>query len=183
MGKKTKITKVWKQSAIKWIEENGVCPTPKHPTLKGACTVTDFCRENGISDTHWYRVTTSDKAFLDEIEKADDIFKGKQVKDCINNLRKLANGFQSEKTKLTETGVMRNGRMSTTTAVRYTEKVNILPNVAANIFLLTNLDPDNWKNKQSNDFTGDISLERPVIFFGDDDSEIPSGIDKTSDDK
>ena len=49
------------------------------------------------------------------------------------------------------------------------------PNVHAACFLLTNMDPDNWKNKVDNTTDLNVELETPpVIEFGEPESEEPS---------
>jgi len=161
------------QECVEWVEQNGL-----YPQRCGA-SVKQFCEAMGIGfDT--YQRWSQNANFASAISRAREVFQQRTVQDVSNALVKAAKGYEFVKTKtegkpqvVTEydpqTGKkVKSYQTDKIVPVRSTrEVIYVEPNVHAATFLLTNMDPDNWKNKVDN--TTDLNVEMetpPVIAFG-----------------
>ena len=52
------------------------------------------------------------------------------------------------------------------------KNVRVEPNVGAGIFLLTNLAPDRWKNKQNTEHSGEVSTGLTVVVNNKEDEDL-----------
>ena len=52
------------------------------------------------------------------------------------------------------------------------KNIRVEPNIGAGIFLLTNLEPDRWKNKQNTEHSGEISTGLNIIVSNDEDANL-----------
>lgn len=176
-----KFTKAKIQECVEWVEKNGL-----YPQRCGAA-VKQFCEAMGIDDATYRR--WSEKAeFADAISRARDVFKQRTVQEVSNALVKAAKGYEFVKTKtegkpqvVTEYDPKTGKKVKTYQTdkiipVKSTrEVIYVEPNVHAGCFLLTNMDPDNWKNKVDNTTDLNVELETPpVIEFGEPEPEAPS---------
>lgn len=133
------------QQCSDWVRENGLMEY-------GGAKLKDFCKHFGISDETYYN-WMDNLDFLDAIKKAKDDFKNGLERRIVSSMANAAIGYEYEQTS-TEYYV--EGKKK---KIKKEVKKNIRvePNIGAGIFLLTNLAPDRWKNKQNTEHSGDIS--------------------------
>lgn len=169
------------QECVEWVEENGL-----YPQRCGA-PVRQFCEAMGI-DFRTYQRWSANANFASAISRAREVFQQRTVQEVSNALVKAAKGYECVKTKtegkpqvVTEydpqTGKkVKSYQTEKIIPVKSTKEViYVEPNVHAACFLLTNMDPDNWKNKVDNTTDLNVELETPpVIEFGEPESEEPS---------
>lgn len=157
-----------------WVEENGLYPQ------RGGAPVKLFCKAMGIAFITYQRWQENEN-FVNAITRAREVFKENTIHDVVNALVKAAKGVDFTKTKQEgraqvvkeydpKTGkkIKEYTTEKIVTVKSYRETVYYPPDVNAAKFLLTNLDPDDWKNKQetNTDLSVDFD-EAPVIVFGE----------------
>ena len=122
-----------------WVRENGLIDY-------GGARLIDFLQRFGIDQRTYYRwMNITD--FADQIKKAKEDFKRNLETDIVKSMANAAKGYEYTQT-ITEFKDI-NGRRS---PVKQTQKnIRVEPNIGAGIFLLTNIAPDRWKNKQRNE--------------------------------
>lgn len=169
-----KLSKEKIQECAAWVEENGLYPQRCGASVKLFCEAMDITFKT-------YQAWSRNSNFSNAITCARDVFQQKTVHDVVNALVKAAKGFEITKTKNEgRAQVVKEYDPKTGKKVKEytTEKIITTksqreidyypPDVAAAKFILTNLDPDNWKNKQ--DTSTDLNVEfeeAPVIVFGE----------------
>lgn len=116
-----------------WVRENGLKDD-------GGAKFGDFCKAIGIDDMTYYSWMKRSE-FSVAIKKAKEDFRDNLKVDLVKSLANCAKGYEYTKIKTEYDG---NKRLLRETK----ETVKVAPNVGAAIFLLTNLDPENWKNRQ-----------------------------------
>lgn len=162
------------QECASWVEENGL-----YPQRCGA-SVKQFCEAMGINDAT-FRRWLGKADFADAITHAREVFQQNTVHEVVNALVRAARGVDFIKKKdegrpqvvkeydpKTGKKIKEYTTEKIVTVKSLRETVYFPPDVNAAKFLLTNMDPDNWKNKQ--DTTTDLNIdleEPPVIIFGD----------------
>ena len=161
------------QECVEWVEQNGLYPQRCGASIK------QFCEAMGIGFDTFQR-WNQNANFANAISRAREVFKQRTVQEVSNALVKAAKGYEFSKTKneskpevITEydpkTGKkVRSYPTGKLIPIRSTrEVIYVEPNVHAACFLLTNMDPDNWKNKVDGTTLLDINMEDPpVIVFG-----------------
>ena len=126
------------QACADWVRKNGLIDF-------GGATLTDFCKAMGIEDQTYYRWL--DKVeFVEAIKKAKEAFRSTLENDIVKSLANSAKGYEYEQYTTEYTDV--NGKPKIKKQVK--KNIRVEPNVGAAIFLLTNIAPDRWKNKQDN---------------------------------
>lgn len=150
----TKITE-----AAAWVERNGLHPQPCGASIK------DFCAAMGISFNTYQRWQENDN-FVNALTRARKVFRTTTIRDVENALIKAAKGvdFTKEKTeakaeKVVEydpkTGKKVKEYMGDAKVVKATrETMYYPPDIKAAIFVLTNMAPDTWKQKQETTLQG-----------------------------
>ena len=131
-----KYNKQMVQACADWVRENGLIDF-------GGATLTDFCKAMGIDNMSYYR-WLSKSEFSDAIKKAKESFREGLEKDIVKSLAKAAKGYEYDQVTTEYTDV--NGKPRIKKQVK--KNVRVEPNVGAAIFLLTNLAPERWKNRQ-----------------------------------
>lgn len=121
------------QRCADWVRENGLKDD-------GGAKLGDFCKAIGIDDMTYYAWMKRTE-FSEAIKKAKSDFRDNLKVDLVKSLANCAKGYEYTKTKEEYDG---NKRLLRKTE----EKVKVAPNVGAAIFLLTNIDPERWKNRQ-----------------------------------
>lgn len=121
-----------------WVRENGLIDF-------GGATLTDFCAHFSFDNQTYYNWMKK-LEFSEAIKKAKNDFKNSLEKDLVMSLAKAAKGYDYEQTMTEWTDV--NGKPKIKKQVK--KNIHVEPNVGANIFLLTNIAPERWKNKQDN---------------------------------
>ena len=117
----------------KWVAENGLM---EH----GGARLKDFCAHFGIDSQTYYR-WLENADFADAIKKGKNEFKEKLEQRLVESLSKAACGYEFEETKTEYEGKKVKKKIVTVK--------NVEANVGAAIFLLTNISPDRWRNKQT----------------------------------
>lgn len=134
-----KFTKEKIAECAEWVANNGLAQA-------GGATIRSFCKAMGIDDAT-YRRWLQNAAFAEEIKKAKEKFAETLVVEVENNLRKKARGgFLLESVKTVyESGA--DGKPYVVSQTKETKQAP--PDTAANIFLLCNLAPGKWQQKQT----------------------------------
>ena len=125
------------QACADWVRENGLID-------HGGATLTDFCKFFCIDDMTYYRWCAKAE-FSEAIKNAKEEFRKNLEKDIVDSLARAAKGSEYDQITTEFTDV--NGKPRIKKQVK--KNVRIEPNVGAAIFLLTNIAPERWKNKQS----------------------------------
>ena len=157
-----------------WVEVNGL-----YPQRCGA-SIRQFCDAMGIAFITYQRWQANEN-FVTAITHAREVFQQNTVHEVVNALVKAARGVDFVKKKdegrpqvvkeydpTTGKKIKEYTTEKIVTVKSLRETVYYPPDVNAAKFLLTNMDPENWKNKQ--DATTDLNLnfeEPPVIVFRD----------------
>lgn len=159
-----------------WVEKNGLYPQA------GGAPVKQFCEAVGIGfDT--YQRWMKNANFANAIKKAQDIYRSTTVDEVVNAMKKRALGYTEQledkfykgqviKEYDPKTGKKTKEYLSGSAVLerKTTRNVHHPPDVAAGVFLLTNLDPENWKNRRNDTTDINASLEfeePPQIVFTD----------------
>lgn len=131
-----KYTKDMIQACADWVRENGLIDF-------GGATLTDFCKAFNIDDMTYYRWLNKAE-FADAIKKARLDFRDSLERDIVKSLAKAAKGYDYTQTSTEYTDV--NGQPRIKKQVK--KNIHVEPSVGAAIFLLTNISPKKWKNRQ-----------------------------------
>lgn len=118
-----------------WVSENGLIDY-------GGARLMTFLRRFGIDQRTYYR-WMKETEFAEAIKKAKEDFKTNLETDIVLSLANAAKGYRFEQ-------VTREYK-DAKEFKRTVKIVNVEPNVGAAIFLLTNLAPNKWRNKQRNE--------------------------------
>lgn len=139
---------------MRWVRENGLKDN-------GGATITSLCRHFGIAEMTFGRWMQK-KTFADAINSAKQHFEDNLERDLVQSLARAAKGYTYVKRK-TEYTSDKDGRL--VIKKQTTEDVDVQPNVGAAIFLLTNIAPERWVNKQQTqtDLTGSLALDVNIV--------------------
>ena len=161
-----------------WVEVNGL-----YPQRCGA-SIRQFCEAMGISErtyNNWIKIS----GFSDAITHAREVFQQNTVHEVVNALVRAARGVDFVKKKdegrpqvvkeydpKTGKKIKEYTTEKIVTVKSLRESVYYPPDVNAAKFLLTNMDPENWKNKQDNVTDVNFGFEEPpVIVFREPEKE------------
>lgn len=111
-------------------------------------------KKAGISETTFYDWLKNDTEFSAAVKKARSEFLQEIGSKLEASLWKKAQGYEVEESK--EEYAMKKGER--VLVKKTTTKKHIAPDTGALIFALTNVDPDNWKNRQDNRLSVDDSV-------------------------
>ena len=138
----------------RWVRENGLIDC-------GGATLVSLCRTFAVSDRTFHRWMKR-KDFADAIADAKKYYAEHLEHDLVASLAKSAKGYSYVKRK-TEYTSDKDGRP--VIKKQTTEDVDVQPNVGAAIFLLTNIAPERWVNKQQTqtDLQGSLSLGVNIV--------------------
>lgn len=127
----------------------------------GGAKLQDFLSVIGIND-RTYRHWLEDKPeFKRIIEDSKSVFKKNLSRDLVISLATVAKGYEKEETETEYRPNPQNPQQPTIVKMKR-KKVYYQPNVGAAIFLLTNLDPEHFVNRQKTD----------IAFKNDDNKEM-----------
>lgn len=132
-----------------WIAENGLM---EH----GGAKLKDYIKGVGISDQSHYNWQKQKPAYARAIESGKTRFKENLCRDLVKSLARAAKGYKfTEITKTTESrpNPADDGTPIIIREVKQEKTINVKSDVGAAIFLLCNLDPENYQNRQRNDIT------------------------------
>lgn len=149
-----KLTPELQADIQQWVRVNGL----KH---YGGATVISLCKHFGFTPRSFERWMKK-PAFADAVAEAQKYFVENLEHELVTSLAKSATGYKWVKRK-TEYTSDKNG--NPVIKKQTTEDVEVPPNVGAAIFLLTNIAPERWQNKQQqqNDITGSLALDVNVV--------------------
>ena len=131
--------------AEQWIKEHGLIDY-------GGGQLQDFCKELGINDKTYRRWLVEEEDFKQAIERAKEFYKQSLTHELHETLSMVATGYEREETETEYRPNPKDPNKPTITKMKK-KKVFYQPNVGAAIFLITNLDPAHYQNKQNNSVT------------------------------
>lgn len=126
-----------------WVKQHGLMEY-------GGAMLKEFCEEMDIDNKTYYKWMQVKDEFREAINRAKEHFKSKLTHELTVSLAEAAKGYEREET---ETEYIPNPNGSNSPIIRKMKKkhVHYQPNVAAAIFLLINLDPEHYQNRQRSD--------------------------------
>ena len=113
------------------------------------------CKKVGISKETFYTWINDKPDFSDSLKKARKEFRETIVQTLEQSLWKRAAGYEIEESK-NEYRTLKDGSKVLVKSSKITKHVP--PDTGALIFALTNLDPENWKNRQDNRLSVDDGI-------------------------
>lgn len=153
MNRKKKERKPYKLTANflkvieEWIIEHGLMEF-------GGVTVLEYCKEMGIDPKTHYNWMNEVKIYRDTIEKAKELYRKTHTKKLFGSLMESAlGGYREDVRENTEfkPNPQNPDKPMIAKKMTYKNKRYQSPNTAAAIFLLTNLDPESFINRQHSD--------------------------------
>ena len=142
MAKKTRYTKELAKSICKLIREDSY-------------TVAELCAKVGCSERSYYLWRDKFAEFAEGIKRAEEEFKADKLVECRRSLNKLISGYSYEEKELVVVNNdVKKGKSVPVIKEQKTKVKHVAPNLGAIIHFQTNMDPANWKNRQSNELTG-----------------------------
>lgn len=148
------------QECADWVRENGLIEY-------GGAMLKDFCFHLNIDPQTYYNwMQNSD--FSDSIKKAQNEFKSSLERDIVISMAKAAKGYDYE--QISTEYVDNEGKPKIKKQVK--KNIYVEPNVGAGIFLLTNIAPDKWKNKQNTEHSGEISTGLTVVVKNQEEADL-----------
>lgn len=113
------------------------------------------CKKVGISKETFYTWINDKPDFSDSLKKARKEFRETIVQTLEQSLWKRAAGYEIEESK-NEYRTLKDGSKVLVKSSKITK--HFPPDAGALIFALTNLDPENWKNRQDNRLSVDDGI-------------------------
>lgn len=133
-----KITNDVKDDIRRWVQEHGL-------KKYGGATVKSMCEYFGFTDRTFQRHMKKPE-FAAMIEEAQIYFRDHLEHDLVMSLAKAAKGYTAIKRR---TKYVKDKSGNPMISEQVTEDVEVPPNIGAAIFLLTNINPSAWVNKQA----------------------------------
>lgn len=123
---------------------------------KDSFTITEICEQVDIDRGTYYKWLKNDSNFAEEVSKAEDDRLEMFKEEARKSLLKKVQGYTVEETKTLYVDASKDKKEKSVPKIKEQTitKKHIQPDTAAIIFTLCNTDPDNWKNRQSNEITG-----------------------------
>ena len=118
---------------------------------KDSYTIAELCASVGISERCYYYWISEIAEFAQGIARARDTFTETKLVECEKSIDKLINGYEYDEVK---TVVIDDGKGQPKIKERTTIRKMVIPSLPAIIHFQTNRDPENWKNRQTNELTG-----------------------------
>lgn len=144
-----KFTPERKAQCVEWVRQNGLKDN-------GGATVAQFLKACDISKCKFYTLLKEDAEFAEQIEQAKKDFAEQLEHDIVMSLAKAAKGYKYTKRR-TEYAKDKNG--NPVIKKQSTEDVEVKPDIGAAVFILTNMAPERWKNRQHNEISGGLKTE------------------------
>ena len=135
------------QVAEEWIIQHGLQEF-------GGALLKDYIKEMGIDYVTHYNWMREQKVYNSMVERAKELYRKVHTKKLFNTLMEAAEGgYRENTTEDTEYKPNPNNPEKPMIAKKRTHKDKKFyqPNVAAAIFLMTNLDPESFINRQRSD--------------------------------
>lgn len=125
-------------------------------------TVREICEICDITETTYYEWMNTHSEFSEAIKTAKQVYLNKRLKECEKSLNKLVEGYEYEEVT-TEFRRIKFNDIETPAEIVKTVKKQVAPNLGAIIHYQTNKDPENWKNKQSTEISGELKTNADPI--------------------
>ena len=127
-----------------WVSEYGLIEC-------GGASLISYCAAMAI-DTETHRRWLNKAEYAEAIKNARQEFRDRLEKNIVTSMAQAATGYDynestTEYVNIDGTKVIKKQTVT---------KKRVQANVAAGIFLLTNIAPERWKNKQNTEHTGQI---------------------------
>lgn len=135
-----------------WVKQHGLMEY-------GGAMLKEFCEEMDIDNKTYYKWMQVKDEFREAINRAKEHFKSRLTHDLTVSLAEAAKGYEHEETEQ-EFRVGADGQPTPFKMKR--KKIHVQPNIGAAIFLLTNLDPEHYQNRQRNDIMLKKDDEKPM---------------------
>lgn len=120
-------------------------------------TIAEICRQVGISTQTYHEWVNTREDFALAVEEAREELMQSMVIEAKKSLRKKIQGYDVTETKVVtvpSNQKTQDGKEKPRIKEQTTTKKHIQPDTAAIIFMLTNGDPEHWRNRQSTEVTG-----------------------------
>ncbi len=152
------------QRCSEWVRENGLMEY-------GGARLNEYCSHFGITrETHskWMRK----EEYSEAINKAKEDFRQSIEQRLVKSLANAAIGREYTQTTVEYKNV--DGKKK---IMKQTDRTMVVePNIGAAIFLLTNIAPDKWQNKQRQELSGSVSGVT-IVVDNQEDAELMKGIE------
>lgn len=166
-----KLTPAKIAEAEAWVEKHGLYPQPKGALVK------TFCEAMGISERtycNWSKLSD----FSEALNRAREKFKITVVREVADATIEAAKGFSFEKTKedakavdevieefdpVTGKLIRRTTTKKLVTVKATRERYVCPPDIKAAALVLTNMDPQNWRQKQDLNLGGQKDERIPIV--------------------
>lgn len=120
-------------------------------------TIAEICRCVDIAESTFFKWKSEKLEFSEAIKKAEEDFRQKMLVKCEKSLVKLVEGYTvKEKKVITVDSGKKDAKGNPIPKIKEQTIIDkhIQPNLGAIIHFQTNKDPDNWRNRQTNEVTG-----------------------------
>ncbi len=138
-----------------WIKENGLISY-------GGAKLKDFCARFRLDNKSYYNWYKNKEDFREAVDEAKEIYKQNLSHDIVKSLAMAAKGYEREETETEYVPSKKDGKPIIKRQKNTTK--HIPPNVAAGIFLITNIDPEHFQNKQRMDVGGKLDTRIEIGF-------------------
>ena len=152
MARKPKYSEDLLKRCTEWVMQHGL-----YPQRHGA-TISQYCDAMGISVQTHSRWCDDYVDYVEAIKKANAFFDATLEADIVNSLVASAKGLHKQTKKRTKAVSGKDGKPIIKEQI--VEETNVPPSTTAQIFLLKNINPERWSDRQQVDFGG-----KPVIAF------------------
>lgn len=152
-----------------WVEKHGL-----HPQAKGA-SIKDFCEAMGFSEQSYFR-WQENESFVSSLSRAREKFARRLEDRAVDRLIERATGLETttEKTEMAAQVVEEFDPQTGKRIKRYTTdkgvikkkiiiKTQLAPDVLALKYLLNNIAPERWREKQDLNVGGQADEPVPIV--------------------
>ena len=170
--RKSKLTPAKIAEAEAWVETHGLYPQPKGASVK------TFCEAMGIDENTHRKWEADNSVYSATLTRAREKFKQTIVREVADATIEAAKGFSFEKTREDAKAVdevieefdpntgklirrTTTKKLVTVKAVR--ERYVCPPDMKAAALVLTNMDPQNWRQKQDLNVGGQKDERIPIV--------------------
>jgi len=125
-------------------------------------TIAEICQQVSINQDTYFDWLKKKPEFSDAIKKAKGEFNDFLLAECKKSLVKKIQGYTVQEVKSVTVDTRKlddDGNPIYKQKEKTVIDKHFQPDTAAIIFTLCNRDPDNWKNRQENNVTGDMTLK------------------------
>ncbi len=134
-----------------WIAEHGLMDY-------GGAQLQQYCKAMGIHDGTHRKWLQRYKEYVEALESGKAIFKHNHTQKLFNTLMEAAIGGEREtEEENSEYRPDGSGKPQIHRMLRHKRKMYVRPDTTAAIFLLCNLDPEHWRQRQDNN----VAFKKP----------------------